>query len=57
MCIICIELDKNRLTPWEAARNRREFLDILDEKHLKQLNDKIQEKLFEYLENLDEKAK
>ena len=53
MCIICVELEKNKLTPWEAARNRREFLEILDDDHLEELNEKINQKLLEYLENLN----
>jgi len=57
MCLICIDLDRNKLTPWEAARNRLEFLDILDHEHLEILNNKIETKLFEYLENLDEESK
>jgi hypothetical protein len=54
MCIICVELEKNKLTPWEAARNRREFLEILDDDHLEELNEKINQKLLEYLENLND---
>ena len=57
MCIICVELDKNKLTPWEAARNRREYLDILDEEHLNVLNEKINDKLKEFLNNLSEENK
>ena len=53
MCIICVELEKKKLTPWEAARNRREFLEILDDDHLEELNEKINQKLLEYLENLN----
>jgi hypothetical protein len=56
MCIICVELEKNKLTPWEAARNRREFLEILDDDHLEELNEKINQKLLEYLENLNDEA-
>ena len=54
MCIICVELEKNKLTPWKAARNRREFLEILDDDHLEELNEKINQKLLEYLENLND---
>jgi len=56
MCIICVELEKNKLTPWEAARNRREFLEILDDDHLEELNEKINQKLLEYLENLNDES-
>ena len=50
MCLICIELDKKKLTPWEAARNRREMLDILDEAHLDELDIKIREALAQWIE-------
>tara|TARA_R100001510_G_C7621814_1_gene182538 strand:+ start:711 stop:911 length:201 start_codon:yes stop_codon:yes gene_type:complete len=49
MCIICVDLEKGKLTPWEASRNRTEMLDILDEEHLKELDEKITASLKEYL--------
>ena len=49
MCLICIELDKGALTPWEAAKNRVEYLDELDEEHLEVLDTKIRNALFVYL--------
>ena len=55
MCIICIDLDKNRLTPWEAAKNRKEMLSQLDEEHLEVLNNKITNSLHDYLNNIGEK--
>jgi len=53
MCIICIDLDNKKLTPWEAARNRLEMLEQFDEEHLVTLNEKIERSLLEYLNNLD----
>ncbi len=50
MCLICIDLDKKKLTPWEAARNRREMLQDLDEAHLDELDIKIREALKQWLE-------
>ena len=49
MCLICDHLDKKKLTPWEAARNRREMLRDLDESHLDELDAKIRNALKEYL--------
>ena len=49
MCIICVDLEKGKLTPWEASKNRTEMLDILDEEHLKELDEKITASLKEYL--------
>jgi|TARA_R100001509_G_scaffold143715_1_gene99625 hypothetical protein len=53
MCIICIDLEKNKLTPWEAARNRKEMLSEFDEEHLKVLDEKITEATHQYLNNLN----
>ena len=49
MCIICVDLDKGKLTPWEAAKNRREMLSQLDEEHLSELDEKISASLQAYL--------
>ncbi len=54
MCKICIDLDKQTLTPWEAAKNRTEMLDSFGEDHLKVLDEKIRKGLLEYLKQLDE---
>lgn len=52
MCIICVDLDRGKLTPWEAARNRTEMIDQFDEEHLLILEEKITKCLYEYLDNL-----
>ena len=52
MCIICVDLDKKKLTPWEAARNRTEMIDQFDEEHLKVLDRKIRVALIDYLDEL-----
>ena len=52
MCIICDHLDASKLTPWEAAKNRREYLDVLDKEHLKELDDKISDALHDYLKDI-----
>ena len=51
MCLICIDLDKKKLTPWEAARNRREMLQDLDESHLDELDIKIREALKQWIKD------
>ena len=34
MCIICTELEKGTLTPWEAARNLGEMSESMDKEHV-----------------------
>ena len=53
MCIICVDIDKGRLDPWEASRNRREMLSELSEEHLRILDNKIKDCLKEYLNGLN----
>jgi hypothetical protein len=52
MCIICVDLDKKKLTPWEAAKNRTEMIEQFDKDHLEVLDLKIREALLEYLNDL-----
>ena len=33
MCLICVELAKNKLTAIEARRNLGEFISVIDESH------------------------
>ena len=54
MCIICNDIDVNKLTPWEAARNRREMINEIEEDHLKILDNKIREHLLQYLNKMNE---
>ena len=53
MCIICNGIDNGTLSPWEAAKNRKEMLNEFDEEHLKVLHEKISNALLDYLSNLD----
>ena len=41
MCIICIELKKGSLMPWEAARNLKEMSESLDSEHVEEVIDLI----------------
>ncbi len=45
MCIICIELEKNKLTLREAWRNLNEIHETLEEDHVKEVVDVIWDKL------------
>ena len=47
MCIICIELDKNKLTPWEARRNLGEMVEVIGEEHAREVDQKISDTIFE----------
>lgn len=51
MCIICVDLQKDKLTWREARKNLNEFSDILDEEHklevLKKIWEKEDEDIFE----------
>jgi len=37
MCIICLELQKGLLTPFEATRNLTEMVEQIDEDHLQEV--------------------
>ena len=52
MCIICIDLERGKLTPWEASRNRTEMINQFDDEHLEVLDRKIREALLQYLGDL-----
>ena len=59
MCIICIEMDKNRLSPWEAKRNLTEMVEKIDQDHLIEVENKISDAIYEEInlkfgETLDE---
>ena len=41
MCIICIELDKNKLSPWEAKANLSEMVEEIGLEHVKEVENKI----------------
>ena len=42
MCIICIELEKGSLMPWEANRNLKEMSKVLDDEHIEEVKELIQ---------------
>lgn len=61
MCIICIEMDKNKLSPWEAKRNLKEIAQEIDQDHLIEVENKISDAIFEeinlnYGDTLDEEV-
>ena len=49
MCIICVELDKNKLSPWEAKRNLTEMVENIGEEHAREVENKISDLIFEQI--------
>lgn len=49
MCIICVELDKNKLSPWEAKRNLTEMVENIGQEHAIEVENKISDLIFEQL--------
>ena len=47
MCIICVELDKKNLSPWEAKRNLNEMVEKIGDKHAREVENKISELIYE----------
>ena len=47
MCIICVELDKNKLSPWEAKANLSEMADEIGPEHTREVEDKISDAILE----------
>ena len=61
MCIICVELDKNKLSPWEAKANLSEMVDKIGPEHAREVENKISEAIYEqinlnYGDTLDEEV-
>ena len=48
MCLICIDLQKNKLAPIEALTNYREALETLDDDRASELMSLIVEKAFDF---------
>lgn len=49
MCIICLELEKNKLSPWEAKKNLTEMVDKIGQEHAIEVENKISDLIFEQL--------
>ena len=47
MCIICVELDKNKLTPWEARKNLTEMVEKIGDEHVREVENKISDLIYE----------
>lgn len=47
MCIICIEMEKNHLSPWEAKRNLSEIAEKIGPEHALEVDKKISEAIYE----------
>lgn len=46
MCIICVEMEKNKLSPWEAKRNLSEMVEKIGQEHLIEVENKISEAIY-----------
>ena len=46
MCIICIDLDRDRLSPWEAKRNLKEMSQKITPEHAREVENKISEAIY-----------
>jgi len=53
MRIICVDLQKNKLSPWEAHRHLGEVKQAMGKEHAKEVAKKIYEKMLENLEEED----
>lgn len=47
MCIICIELEKNTLSPWEAKKNLSEMVEKIGQDHAIEVENKISDAIYE----------
>ena len=50
MCIICVDLQREKLTTFEAVRNLREVKKALGKEHAKEVAKKIYEKMLRNIE-------
>ena len=46
MCIICVEMDKNKLSPWEAKRNLSEMVEKIGQDHAIEVENKISDAIY-----------
>jgi len=51
MCIICIEIDKNKLSSHEARRNLGEMVEKIGFEHAKEVDKKISELVFHEIDS------
>ncbi len=56
MCIICIDLERERLSTQEAFRNLNEMYDSLDEEHIKEVVEILFERLHSRMNDEDEES-
>jgi hypothetical protein len=49
MCIICIDLDKNKISPWEAKRNLTEMVENIGPEHTREVENKISDLIYSQL--------
>ena len=59
MCIICVELEKDKLSPLEALINLGEMAEVVGQDHVLEVLDLVKEKeeeLKDYLGDVDEEG-
>ena len=49
MCIICVEMEKNKLSPWEAKENLIEMREKLGPEHAEEVEEKIFKAIYEQM--------
>ena len=61
MCIICVELDKKKLSPWEAKVNLSEMIEKIGHEHAREVENKISDAILDeitlnYGDTIDEEV-
>lgn len=47
MCIICVEMDKKKLSPWEAKNNLTEMVEKIGPEHAREVQEKISQAIYD----------
>ena len=55
MCIICVQLEKDKLTAHEAYRNLSEMKETMSEEHVLEVEEGIYKKLFSRTSDIEDK--
>ncbi len=55
MCIICVQIESNKLTAHEAYRNLSEMKESMTEEHVLEVEEEIYKKLFDRSSDIEDK--
>ncbi len=55
MCIICVQLESDKLTAHEAYRNLSEMKESMSEEHILEVEEEIYKKLFSRASDIEDK--